>query len=497
MRCEAWGMFLKSAKEPGEKRSHGWSIAARLTLHYTVSAMVILTVIAGVLYWDVADNLKNRKESYISDEIGMLQNMLREPDSEAKLKSELSLEHQVRRRFRHYVRVLDEGGNTLLQNPGMDLIIPAGAFPAPTSDYRDQKAQVIKSVENGRSYILRAVRAEIRGFNGKASVLQIAMDVTSLETYLNQFRSKLAGLLLLGAAVSAVAGGVVARRGLLPLSRMTKTVQKITVHRLNERIAPEHWPSDLTAFALAFDSMLDRLEDSFAGLSHYTGNLAHELRTPINNLMVEADVALSRTRTPEEYQRVLGSNMEEYARLSRMIDSLLFLARADHAQSGFSPATIEAAGEISEVLEFYSAVAQDCGVRVTCRGTALMQGDPVLFRRAVSNLVSNALKYTPQGGEVVISAREEENGSVAVEVNDNGYGIDAEDLPKIYDRFFRVASMRQIDPQGSGLGLSIVKAIMDLHGGRVDITSRLGKGTSALLTFPPASGAAGRRNGSC
>jgi len=489
MLCGAWGMSLKKdraqlANAAAETPSYGWSIAARLTLHYTFSAVLILTVITGVVYWDVADNLKTRKENYVIDEISMLQTMLREPDSEAKMQSELSLEHQVRRRFRHYVRILDGAGNTLLENPGMEQLIPATSFPAPSFNPRDQKVQANRSAKNGRSYILRSVRAEIRGFNGKASVLQIAMDVTSLEAFLSQFRRKLVTVLLLGAAVSAVAGGVVAHRGLLPLSRMTRTVQQITARRLNERIVPKHWPRDLTVFALAFDSMLDRLEDSFAGLSHYTGNLAHELRTPINNLMVEADIALSRTRTPEEYQMVLGSNMEEYARLSRMIDSLLFLARADNAQFGFSPVPIGVARELAEIVEFYSAVANDQGVRITCRGTASMLGDTVLVRRAVSNLLSNALKYTPQGGEVVISAHQAEDGSAAVEVSDTGYGIDAEELPKLFDRFYRVASMRQMDPQGSGLGLSIVKAIMDLHGGRVDITSLPGRGTSVLLTFP-------------
>lgn len=142
--------------------------------------------------------------------------------------------------------------------------------------------------------------------------------------------------------------------------------------------------------------------------------------------------------------------------------------------------------ELEEVVEFYSALAEDEGVRLSCRGSAAMMGDAVLFRRAVGNLISNALKYTPRGGEVVVSAFRAEQECVQVEVSDNGYGIPAEDLPKIFDRFFRVPGLRQMDPQGSGLGLSIVKAIMDLHGGRVDITSRPGSGTSARLSFPAA-----------
>ena len=489
-------MSLKSDRakvcgQKGKATAPGWSIAARLTLLYTLSAVLILSLISSVLYWDVSDKLKKRSDNYIFDEISVLQALLQGPDSEAMIRSEISLEHSARKRIRHYVRILDGEGRTLLENPGMEQVIPVAAFPSPTSDLNSQRVRMSWRSENGYIYILKSIRTEVRGFDGKAEVLQIAMDVTSLDAFLVQFRKKLALMLLFGACISAVAGIVVANRGLLPLSRMTKTVQNITVHRLNERVHPEHWPKDLFAFALAFDSMLDRLEHSFDGLYHYTGNLAHELRTPINNLMVEADIALSRTRTPEEYQKVIGSNMEEYARLSHIVDSLLFLARADNDQSGFSLAQIDAAREIGDIAEFYSAVATDEGVEVTCRGTASLLGDPVLFRRAVSNLLSNALKYTPRGGEIAVSVCQAEDGSVEVEVRDTGCGINEEDLPKIFDRFYRVSAMRQKDPHGSGLGLSIVKAVMDLHGGKVDIASQPGKGTSAQLSFPPALDAAG------
>lgn len=472
-------------------------MAARLTFHYTLSTVLILAVLAGALYLDVSESLERRKESYLVDEIYVLQAMLGDPYSEGELRLEFSQE-QVRRRLKQYVRLLAAGGTTLLSTPGMEALVPVSVFPPPTDDAMKQRHQIWRD-SSGRSFSLKSLRVQSSGFSGRGRTLQIAMDVTSLESFLHNFRLKLAAVLVAGALVSAVAGWLVARRGLLPLSRMTRTVQKITVNRLNERIVPQHWPnnptaferilpeqwpSDLTAFACAFDSMLDRLEDSFTGLSHYTANLAHELRTPINNLMMEADIALSRARAPEEYQRVLESNMEEYRRLSHMIDSLLFLARADNAQSSFLPEPIEVARELEEIAEYYSAVASDEGVQVTCLGRAHLLGDPVLIRRALSNLLSNALKFTPHGGEVVLSARQAEDGSVTVEVRDNGCGIAAEHLPQIFDRFFRVPSTRQMSPHGSGLGLSIVKAIMELHGGRVDVRSQPGWGTSVLLSFP-------------
>lgn len=479
-------MSLKNARAKsvrGLAAPASWSLSVRLTLLYTLAAALILAVIASVVYWDVANKLNSRGDSFLFDEIAMLKAMLREPDSEKELREEIIREQANLKFVKHYVRILDHAGRTLLENPGMERIIPVAVFPAPAADYVAQQ-RVTWRIDNDHLYQLTSVRAEITGFGGKGAVLQFAMDVTSREVFLVQFRRKLTLILLLGIGFSALAGVVVARRGLLPLSRMTRTVQNITVHRLNERIAPERWPKDLSAFALAFDSMLDRLEDSFEGLYHYTGNLAHELRTPINNLMVEADIALSRTRTPEEYQKVIGSNMEEYVRLSHIVDSLLFLARTDSAQSGVSLAQIDVAREIGDVAEFYSPVALDEEVRLTCSGGAALLGDPVLFRRAVSNLLSNALKYTPAGGEIVVSARQGEHSEVEVEVSDSGCGIEEEDLPRIFDRFYRVASTRQKDPHGSGLGLSIVKAIMELHGGRVEIASQPGKGTRVRLRFP-------------
>ena len=478
-------MSLKNGRVPSAPApAPSWSIATRLTLLYTLSAALILVVITSGVYWDVSDKLNRRGDNFIYDEIAMLQAMLREPDSEAKVRTEIDREQGLKY-VKHYLRILDDAGRTLLENPRMEQVIPVAAFPAPVTDYAAQE-RVTWRTDGDHVYVLKSVKTDISGFGGRGAVLQLAMDITSREHFLVQFRRKLILILLFGIGLSAVAGAVVARRGLLPLSRMTKTVQKITVYRLNERVAPERWPKDISAFALAFDSMLDRLEDSFEGLYHYTGNLAHELRTPINNLMVEADIALSRTRTPEEYQKVIGSNMEEYVRLSHIVDSLLFLARADNAQSGLSLARIDAAREIGDVAEFYSAVASDEEVRLTCRGEASLWGDPVLFRRAVSNLISNALKYTPAGGEILVSTRQVEDSVVEVEVRDTGCGIEEEDLPRIFDRFYRVASTRQRDPHGSGLGLSIVKAIMELHGGRVEIASRPGQGTAVQLKFPPA-----------
>lgn len=231
--------------------------------------------------------------------------------------------------------------------------------------------------------------------------------------------------------------------------------------------------------------MLDRLQDSFTRLSQFSADLAHELRTPINNLRGEAGVALSKARTTEEYRRTLESSLEEYARLARLIDNMLFLARADgRAASHLTRSSFDARKEIEGVCEFYEALAEDRGVEVCCEGHGAVNADPVLFRQAVSNLLSNALNYTPRSGRVLFRLREHDR-AFEVCVSDSGCGIPPEHLPHIFDRLYRVDSSRSQHPNGAGLGLAIVKSIMTLHEGAVEAQSTAGQGTSITLRFPP------------
>jgi two-component system heavy metal sensor histidine kinase CusS len=232
--------------------------------------------------------------------------------------------------------------------------------------------------------------------------------------------------------------------------------------------------------------MLSRLEDAFRRLERCTADLAHELRTPIQNLMGEAGVALATERRPDEYRRVLESSLEEYTRLSRMINEMLFLARAENPQQQLGRERFDARRELEAVKDFFEALSEARGVTVTCEGEAEAIADPLLFRRAVSNLLSNALRHTPNGGRIVLSLARDRDGALLVEVEDSGCGIHPEHLPRVCERPYSVASRAGHGREQSGLGLSIVKSIVELHGGSIAIESGLDRGTSVLLRFPPA-----------
>jgi two-component system heavy metal sensor histidine kinase CusS len=273
----------------------------------------------------------------------------------------------------------------------------------------------------------------------------------------------------------------VTRKGLRPITEMTDSLKRIGPKRLHERIPPEGWPRELRPLAVAFDEMLDRLEDSFTRLSQFSADLAHELRTPIANIRGEGEVALTRSRTPEEYREVIESSVGECERLSAIVDSLLFLARAEAAEGHIDRTLFNGRDAVEKIAAFYEPIAEEHHTAITCAGEGDIHADPMLFGRAVSNLVENALRFTPAGETIQISISAGAEHS-QVSVKDTGCGIAAEHLPRVFDRFYRADSSRSV--QGSGLGLALVKSIMDLHGGSVAVESEVDRGTVVILTFP-------------
>jgi two-component system heavy metal sensor histidine kinase CusS len=262
---------------------------------------------------------------------------------------------------------------------------------------------------------------------------------------------------------------------------MRRALERVRPPHLNERIDSARWPSELRPLAASFDDMLVRLEDSFTRLSQFSADLAHELRTPVGNMLGEAQVALTRERSPKEYRAVIESAAAECEELSGIIDNLLFLARAESAEQEVARSHFDGRPAIEKISSFYQVPAEDRRITIRCDGSAEFFADPLLFNRAVGNLVDNALRFTPDDGEIRIAIRSSENGS-EVTVRDSGSGIMPEHLPRVFDRFYRGDASRS--SAGTGLGLALVKSIADLHGGSASIESTIGHGTTVTLTFP-------------
>ncbi|MCA9264632.1 MAG: heavy metal sensor histidine kinase [Planctomycetales bacterium] len=468
----------------GRANAHPWSLAARLTVWYCASAFGLVVIATAILYWALVTNLDRQDDQFLIDEVHILRNLLAErPEYVDAIRQEVEWESAARRYARVYVRLLDADGRTIAETPGMKEHLAVDSFPAAV-DETELAAGVDTVSSNGVPYRLLTARAARDSIQGPV-IIQIAVDRVQHRALITKYRTTLLLVLIVTLAASSLVAFLIARRGIQPITEVTATARRIRSTTLHERITTADFPSELSALADTFNEMLDRLQESFERLSRFSADIAHELRTPVNNMRGEAEVALSKARSLEEYRDALGSCLEESVRLGRIIDGLLLMARAETPEAELQRETIDVASELAALEEFYEAAATETGVRlkVVAKPGVQIRVNRPLVQRAIGNLVENALAHTPAGGQVRVSVAEE-NGAVSIVVSDTGTGIPAQDIPHLFDRFYRVEHDRSSSSGGSGLGLAIVRSIAELHGGRVHLQSATGAGTTVTFSLP-------------
>jgi len=452
-----------------------WSITIRLVLLFTVAAAGLLLFAMAASFWIVVQHVDHDNDRYLTDKLAAIRADMAADSGPQSLNRELSI---IRAADKAYaVRVMDATGNVVAESPKMRGVLPIEVFPKALSPIGLRPTTEIYHARNHKTFALVTAVADL---GGQRLTLQLAQERTRDQ----RFAARYAGLLavMLACAVFTCAGvaALVTRRGLRPLKRLAESIERIGATHLDERVPMRGWPDELHPLAIGFNKMLGRLEDSFTRLSQFSADLAHELRTPIAILRGEAEGALTKPRSSEQYREVIESSLEEMQRLSAMIDNLLFLARAETVGS-LNRDFFDGRAVIENVREFYEALAQEQGVELSREGEGQIYAEPVLFRRALINLITNALRFTPSGGRVTV-ALQHRNGASEVAVSDTGCGIPLQHVPNVFDRFFRGDAPRSA--QGTGLGLSIVKSIMQMHEGSVRIDSNVGQGTVVTLTFP-------------
>jgi two-component system heavy metal sensor histidine kinase CusS len=452
------------------------SIAAQLVLLFTFAAALVLACALGVFYWIVVQHAFAEDNAVLADRIRAIRAELQEPNGLEAIKQELT-SRRASEPTAHWVRILDSESNVVAETPDMDRLLPANVFPTPV----ELGSSIGRPQDHRADARLFSLAAITTADGGRQYTIQVAQDRSTDEQFRQKFRALLFVSIALGILASAIVAVTVTRRGLRPLREMTTSLGRITPTHLDERVSAAKWPHELQPLAAAFDQMLDRLENSFNRLSQFSADLAHELRTPIGNMLGEAQVALSRARTAEEYREIIESSVAECERLSGIVDNLLFLARADSADRQIQPTVLDAHSAVEKIASYYRTVAEDRNVAIDSEGEGKIFADPALFNRALNNLLENALRFTPDGGKIEISITPETTQTI-VAVHDTGCGITTEHLPRVFDRFYRVDPAR--NSSGTGLGLALVKSIADLHGGSVDIKSQVGGGTTVSLAFP-------------
>ncbi|MFT7054355.1 MAG: two-component system heavy metal sensor histidine kinase CusS [Psychromonas sp.] len=303
----------------------------------------------------------------------------------------------------------------------------------------------------------------------------LAANINSNFNFFNGLKEVLLEFTLIAGIAIAILSWFVTCRGLRPLQTLTKQAALVSMQGTQQRMPVDNLPCEIAGLSLTLNNMLERLERAFERLSNFSSDIAHELRTPINNLMMQTQVSLAKSRDTHEYRAILGSNYEEFERLARMIADMLFLAKSENELIVLSTEEICLEQEIADLFEFYDALAEEKNITLSLQGEATVTGDKLMLRRAFSNLLSNAIRHSFADSTIMMSISSS-NERITVDVLNNGETIDPDHLIHLFERFYRADKSRAYCSQERvGLGMAITQSIAKAHGGKVQVSSEAGQ----------------------
>lgn len=459
------------------------SVTVVVSTLFAVVSFALFASIAAYLHFALRNQLQQSDADELRGKLALISELVAGKADAAAVLDDAWRKHGLlagHERLQLVVRHAD--GRVLVAYPG-EVLEGAERVPAATNT----QAPVTLLDRRGVPYQVLATEIQ-SGAAARPLRIELAINEGVQLALLASFRRQLVVAVLGGSLLAGLLGWGAARYGMRPLRRIAHAAARISAERLSERIDPAAAPRELQELVAAFNGMLERLEASFRRLEEFSSDLAHELRTPVNNIMLQTEVALGRPRSQHDYARLLESIREECERLSRMTSDMLFLAKADAQQLLPNAQPVSLREECEKAAAFFQPILDDNDVAAAVDGDAVVRGDPLLIRRAIVNLLSNAVRYTPRGGVIRLSVSAAPEGGTRFEVRNPGPGIAPEHLGRVFDRFFRADPARGRSPEGAGLGLAIVAAIMGLHGGKASVRSAPAGDTSFTLHFPAGRG---------
>lgn len=327
---------------------------------------------------------------------------------------------------------------------------------------------MIQTEENNTVYRSISRRVAVTPEQGKSKhfIITVATDTGYHTLFMDKLSTWLFWFNIGLVFISIFLGWLTTRIRLKPLREMTSLASSMTVHSLDQRLNPDLAPPEISETMQEFNNMFDRLEGSFRKLSDFSSDIAHELRTPVSNLMMQTQFALAKERDVSHYREILFANLEELKRLSRMTSDMLFLARSEHGLLQLDKHDVDLAAELNELRELFEPLADETGKTITVEGEGVVAGDSDMLRRAFSNLLSNAIKYSPDNTCTAIRL-ERDSDCVNVIITNTMSGPVPANLERLFDRFYRADSSRVHNTEGAGLGLSITRSIIHTHGGEL------------------------------
>lgn len=456
----------------------------KLTLWYVAILGVTLCAFSLFLYLTLSKGLHRSLDNKLRTTAEVIAASIRRPFGPGPSLADIDQimrEHFGIRPLGRFVQVLDETGKRSSNIRNVDIPMSMETLE------RVSKGETVFETVTVAKEKIRLVTLPIFEKGRMVGIVQVGSPLEEIEEALRQLL-----LILLVAVPSvlilAVVGGLfLANKALRPVDEITNTARKIgSSGDLSQRIRLKKKVDDeIGRLAATFNEMIAKVENSFQQIKRFTADASHELKTPLTILRGEIEVGLKRLRTPEEYQKILASNLEEVKHMSRMVEDLLTLARADMGALELRKEVVDLGGLVREVWEEVRLWAEDKGVELLFQedGEARVMGDRGRLRQLALNLIDNAIKYTPSGGRVELRVVRD-GDEVTFSVADTGEGIPPEDLQRIFERFYRVDKARSRQRGGTGLGLSICKWIAEAHGGRISAESELGRGSKFHVSLP-------------
>ena len=383
-----------------------------------------------------------------------------------------------------FYRIYDGSGHVDSRSKGID----ASKFPLTQDAYsRANQGQMTYETFNLVPWHrVRVITMPVIRNDNLVNLIQVGTSLKAVEDTLKNLRIFLFTAIPVALILSTLGGRFMATRALKPVAEITDTAQDIAHGaNLSRRIPIPEVQDEIGNLARTFNEMMNRLEKSFNQVRQFSSDASHELRTPLTVLKGQSELVLSKPRSKAEYQEVLASNLEEINYMSRVLEDLLVLSKGDEGEVALEKEPVELGSIVEEVSRQGEIFADEKEVKIILAylEPVTILGDAHRLKQMVWILLHNAVKFTPSGGEIKITLQDLDD-TVYFTIRDTGIGIPEQDLPKIFDRFYRVDKARSRMDGGSGLGLSICKHIVDRHHGTVDVESKLGEGTKFKIRFP-------------
>jgi len=467
--------------QPRHRAGRPLSMAARVLLSVAAAVLLCAALLATMLQNSIEAHFAEQDAGELQAVAHSVLHTLQDPSLQpqqhhASLHQVLTGHHQT------YYLVQDHNNQPTLLTEGADL--------TPLFRLTDAVSQItpadLISWDQGEHTYRGAI---LQGPAGQR--IAVAMEMEFHLHYLYLLRWTL-WLTIAGAvALILLAAWFGVRRGLLPLTRLSNQIGQISAEHLHLRLEPDQVPAELVTLVHSFNQMIENLQQGFTRLSDFSADIAHELRTPLSNLITQTQVSLSKERSLEEYRELLYSNLEEQERLARMVSDMLWLAKTDHGLHKLQPEAVALQPMCQQLFEFFEFIADDKQVSLQYTGAAVtLKADKIMLQRALSNLLSNAIRHADPHSAVEILVQQQPD-QIEICLRNQGPLIAAEHLPRLFERFYRADPSRQRHSEGAGLGLAMVKSIVELHGGQVSASSVLTAGpertqaqTDFILRWP-------------